>query len=163
VNEFNYGQYYSPEDVYRQKILESYGYKFVRINKFNTGKNPIDTLDKRLVGATTDKNCDVDVLKSIHDTIDNIQNNGAKECPKCKVIRESEEFRDPACSTGYGRICVYCKKLKSAGTGAADNVSFSGRMVCPKCKSVMVLRNGRRGKFYGCSRYPVCNSIVAYK
>ncbi|MBI2355275.1 MAG: topoisomerase DNA-binding C4 zinc finger domain-containing protein [Deltaproteobacteria bacterium] len=163
VNEFNYSQYYSPEDVYRQKTLESYGYKFIRINKFNSGKNPIETLDKRLAVATADKNGDVDVLKSIHDTIDNIQNNGAKECPKCKVIREADEFKDPACSTGYGRICVYCKKLKTAGSTAADNVASGGRIMCPKCKSVMVLRHGRRGKFYGCSRYPICNSIVPYR
>lgn len=163
VNEFNYNQYYSPEDVYRQKTLESYGYKFIRINKFNSGKNPIETLDKRLVAATSKKNDDVDVLRSIHETIENIQNNGAKECPRCKVIRENEEFKDPACSTGYGRICVYCKKIKSSGAEADANVSAGGRNICPKCKSMMVLRNGRRGKFYGCSRYPICTSTVSYR
>ncbi|MDO8669108.1 MAG: DEAD/DEAH box helicase [Candidatus Buchananbacteria bacterium] len=48
VNESNYQEYYSPEDVYRQYILESYGYKFIRINKFNLGENPISTLDSRI-------------------------------------------------------------------------------------------------------------------
>lgn len=28
--------------------------------------------------------------------------------------------------------------------------------VCPRCNAVMVLRNGRRGQFYGCSRFPRC-------
>lgn len=162
VNQFNYSQYYSPEDVYRQKTLESYGYKFIRINKFNSGKNPIETLNKRLEAATTDKNGDVDVLKSIHETIDNIQNNGAKECPKCKTIRESEEFKDPACSTGYGRICVYCKKFKTKDVAGAGPYS-TGRTICPKCKSPMVLRHGRSGKYYGCVRYPVCNAVVPAK
>ncbi|MBE0479243.1 hypothetical protein IBX65_09065, partial [Candidatus Aerophobetes bacterium] len=32
VNEFNYQQYYSDGDVYRQKILESYGYVDSRAN-----------------------------------------------------------------------------------------------------------------------------------
>ena len=162
VNEFNYSQYYSSEDVYRQKTLESYGYKFIRINKFNSGKNPIETLDKRLMVATSEKYSDVDILKSIHETIDNIQNNGAKECPKCKIIREADDFKDPACSTGYGRICVYCKKIKKTNTGHREEPSAGARKLCPKCKSTMILRHGRYGKFYGCSRYPLCRSTTPY-
>ena len=163
VNEFNYRQYYSHEDMYRQKIIESYGYKFIRINKFNCGKNPIETLDKRLLAATTEKNGNVDVLRSIHETIDHIQNNGAKECPKCKLIRDGEEFKDPACSTGYGRICVYCKKIKAARTEPRGESPADARKICPKCKSRMILRNGRYGKFYGCSRYPMCHATAPYK
>lgn len=48
VNESNYQEYYSSEDVYRQHVLEGYGYKFIRINKFNLGENPIETLDSRI-------------------------------------------------------------------------------------------------------------------
>lgn len=48
IDETNYSQYYSDDDVYRQKVLSSYGYEFLRINKFNLGKNPISTLSKRL-------------------------------------------------------------------------------------------------------------------
>ena len=48
VNEFNYQDYYSDDDVYRKKVLEGYGYKFLRINRFNTGKDPIKTLDQRI-------------------------------------------------------------------------------------------------------------------
>lgn len=48
VNETNYEEYYSPEDVYRQHVLEGYGYRFIRINKFNLGENPIATLDSRI-------------------------------------------------------------------------------------------------------------------
>ena len=28
--------------------------------------------------------------------------------------------------------------------------------ICPKCGGKLVLRNGKRGKFYGCSNYPKC-------
>lgn len=28
--------------------------------------------------------------------------------------------------------------------------------ICPSCKSKMIVRNGRNGKFYGCSGYPLC-------
>ncbi|MEO6077617.1 MAG: AAA domain-containing protein [Candidatus Andersenbacteria bacterium] len=48
VNGSNYEEYYSPEDVYRQHVLEGYGYRFIRINKFNLGNNPIATLDSRI-------------------------------------------------------------------------------------------------------------------
>lgn len=48
VNESNYEDYYSAEDVYRQHVLEGYGYRFIRINKFNLGDDPVETLDSRI-------------------------------------------------------------------------------------------------------------------
>ncbi|NUH84787.1 restriction endonuclease [Bacillus firmus] len=32
---------------------------------------------------------------------------------------------------------------------------------CPRCDSKMVLRNGRNGKFYGCSKFPRCKGTKA--
>ncbi|MDR0485684.1 MAG: hypothetical protein LBH29_03040 [Elusimicrobiota bacterium] len=52
INESNYMEHYNPSDIERQKIIEGYGYKFLRINKFNIGENPIETLDKRLKELT---------------------------------------------------------------------------------------------------------------
>ena len=48
VNESNYKYYLRDDDIYRQKILEGYGYKFLRINKFNIGKDQVGTLNERL-------------------------------------------------------------------------------------------------------------------
>ena len=48
VNESNYGFYMKDDDIYRQKVLEGYGYKFLRINRFNIGDDPIETLNNRL-------------------------------------------------------------------------------------------------------------------
>jgi len=48
VNEINYSYYMKDDDVYRQKILEGYGYKFLRINKFNLGEEPVEILSGRL-------------------------------------------------------------------------------------------------------------------
>ena len=48
VNESNYKYYMKADDIYRQKVLEGYGYKFLRINRFNIGDNPIETLNDRL-------------------------------------------------------------------------------------------------------------------
>ncbi len=48
IDSTNHMSYMKDEDIYRQKILEGYGYRFIRINKFNIGKDPIETLDLRL-------------------------------------------------------------------------------------------------------------------
>lgn len=39
--------------------------------------------------------------------------------------------------------------ILSAGGGVSS-------VICPRCNSSMVLRNGPRGQFYGCSRFPHC-------
>ena len=48
VNVSNYEFYLKDKDIYRQKTLEGYGYKFLRINKFNLGKDPIEVLNRRI-------------------------------------------------------------------------------------------------------------------
>jgi len=34
--------------------------------------------------------------------------------------------------------------------------------ICPRCSSTMILRNGRNGNFYGCSRFPRCRGTRPY-
>jgi very-short-patch-repair endonuclease len=159
INEFNYQDYHTDSDVYRQKVLESYGYKFLRINKFNIGSDPISTLNDRisaLVKNGVEKN---NVINHIHNTIEGLQNGDMKECPKCKEIRDYKDFRDPDLITGYGRFCCHCKGYtlveKSAHNGIKTDNTM-GDKTCPKCGSKMILRKGRYGKFYGCSRFPYC-------
>lgn len=40
----------------------------------------------------------------------------------------------------------------------AKNLSYPEK-ICPSCKSKMIVRNGRNGKFYGCSGYPLCRHM----
>lgn len=56
VNESNYESYLKADDVYRQKVLEGYGYKFLRLNKFNLGKEPVKQLDGLLANVVKKKN-----------------------------------------------------------------------------------------------------------
>lgn len=56
VNESNHGSYLKADDVYRQKVLEGYGYKFLRLNKFNLGKEPIKQFDGLLANVVKKKN-----------------------------------------------------------------------------------------------------------
>jgi ssDNA-binding Zn-finger/Zn-ribbon topoisomerase 1 len=163
VNEFNYTEYYSDDDVYRQKILESYGYKFLRINRFNVGENPIATLDSRIAKLIKNQRASHTRLSNIYETIEGLQNGQMKECPKCKEVRSLENFRDSSLITGYGRFCNQCKGTVKRSTKQKTTTSkTTTNKSCPKCKSRMVLRNGRYGKFYGCSRFPYCRGTRPY-
>ncbi len=44
----------------------------------------------------------------------------------------------------------------------AGNTNVNANTTCPRCYSEMILRNGRRGKFYGCSRFPRCRGTRDY-
>ncbi|MEK7194258.1 MAG: AAA domain-containing protein [Patescibacteria group bacterium] len=159
VNAHNYQNYYSDDDVYRQKVLESYGYKFLRINRFNVGSNPIKTLDERLARLVKDESNENPLLNNIHMTVEGLQNGAMKECPKCKEIRPYGDFKDRSLLTGVGRFCSTCKNNRvttQAAIVAARPDPVLTDTKCPRCGSPMILRNGRRGKFYGCSRFPYC-------
>lgn len=160
INEFNYQDYYNDGDVYRQKILESYGYKFLRINKFNIGNDPISNLNERIGSLIKNGAVKNNVISHIHETIEGLQNGEMKECPKCKEIREYKDFRDPDLITGYGRFCCHCKGYtlveKTTSDNTKDSPAVSSDKICPKCGSKMILRKGRYGKFYGCSKFPYC-------
>ncbi|MEO0075613.1 MAG: AAA domain-containing protein, partial [candidate division WOR-3 bacterium] len=109
INEFNYQDFMTDEDVYREKVLEGYGYRFLRINKFNIGNDPIKTLNDRienLIKGGVGKN---NLISHIHQTIEGLQNGEMKECPKCKEIRNADDFKDSLLITGYGRFCKFCK------------------------------------------------------
>lgn len=160
ISKFNYQEYMTDRDVYRQKVLESYGYKFLRINKFNIGKDPIKTLNDRIENLIRDKVDENNLISRIHRVIEGLQNGEMKECPKCKEIRNIEDFKDSSLITGYGRFCKFCKSgilAESPGINNKHSIISSSK-ICPSCGSKMILRNGRYGKFYGCSKFPYCKA-----
>ena len=154
VNEYNYETYQSDGDVYRQKVLESYGYKFLRINKFNAGVNPVEKLNQRLEALIKPEPRVNPLMFRIHETIENLQSGDIKECPKCKEVRTIDEFKDSSLSSGMGRFCMSCKGVTVSSVNKSAKTSNSGS--CPKCGARMVRRSGRYGSFMGCSRYPYC-------
>lgn len=48
IGEFNYENYYTERDVERERILEGYGFPFIRFNRFNLGKDPVKTVSQKL-------------------------------------------------------------------------------------------------------------------
>ena len=156
VNELNYWKYYSDQDIYREKVLESYGYRFLRINRFNVGEDPIQTLDKRIASLVKADKFNHEIVQNIHETIDGLTDGEMKECPKCKQIKKLDDFKDNSLISGIGRICKACKSMKNKKTIKSQGTKSTSSILCPRCESPMVPRTGRRGKFFGCSRFPYC-------
>jgi DNA topoisomerase I len=81
-------------------------------------------------------------------------------CPKCGkpvVIRLGKRGRFIAC-TGYPE-CDYTANVSGEELPpVAEPIEITDR-VCPKCSSTLFLREGKYGKFIGCSQYPKCKFI----
>lgn len=111
----NYDAYYRPEDVERQMVLESYGYKFLRINRFNLGRDPVATLSDRLealVKNTAREKEDPEVVTKIRDGANGLREGTVRHCRKCDQVKPKEAFFDPRLKGGqggYGLICMECK------------------------------------------------------
>jgi very-short-patch-repair endonuclease len=114
VDSYNYREYYTSEDVYRQKILMGYGYKFLRINKFNIGDSPVETLNNRIESLVTGKAEKTDFLQDIHNTVEEIQTGTKKECPRCSSLKGIDDFKDSSLISGISRYCKECKANKKA-------------------------------------------------
>jgi superfamily I DNA and/or RNA helicase/very-short-patch-repair endonuclease len=165
INEFNYQDFMTDEDVYRGKVLEGYGYRFLRINKFNIGNDPIETLNDRIENLIKGGVSRNNLISHIHQTIEGLQNGEMKECPKCKEIRNADDFKDASLITGYGRFCKFCKGYVSTRKferKAKTATIITSDKICPRCSSKMILRSGRYGKFYGCSKFPYCRGTRPY-
>lgn len=65
--------------------------------------------------------------------------------------------------TLLGAIIKGIISLFSNNTSATEPIAGTdASTLCPDCSSAMILRNGRRGQFYGCSRYPHCRGTRDY-
>ena len=158
VNEMNYEHFHNEDDVERQKILESYGYRFIRLNRFNTKNNPIEYLNNKLKDVVKKKFVENVVKQEIEESVLKQKSGQEKLCPGCKKLRPISSFESPKLKSGFGTKCSVCvpdrnaKKRKSTSSKKSSNYT-----TCPKCGSKMIKRRGKYTKwFWGCSRYPYC-------
>lgn len=110
----NHERYLRDTDVERQLTLESYGYRFLRINRFNLGRDPVVTLSERLT-----KLLEMATGEQVSSTVQTVQqqtsdlvNKQAKTCSRCNEIRDMQLFFDPTLKVGeggFGRVCMDCK------------------------------------------------------
>jgi very-short-patch-repair endonuclease len=134
VSAATFERYYKPEDVERQFVLESYGYRFLRVNRFNLGQDPVATLDARLreivelSGERSDEGSTVTKIKAQAQALEDKE---AKLCSKCKEVKDLEGFYDQSLGSGkggYGRVCMSCKQVvKAVRTPADSSASYRRR------------------------------------
>jgi hypothetical protein len=125
VDAYNHEDYYRQEDVERQKILEGYGYRFLRVNRFNLGRDPVSTLDARLSKLADDALVDAhthEIVGSIKESAANLLSGDSKTCLRCGEVKKIDDFRDQAIQNRPGRICMTCKQAERVKTAS----SFSG-------------------------------------
>lgn len=159
VDAHNFHHYMNEGDLYREKVLESYGYKFLRINKFNIGNDPIATLNERISHLLKKKDNVNSVATAVKRTVVDIQSGQMKECQKCGELKIISNFYDEKLKSQFGKVCIDCKKPRYSSRSSKSLPVTRNPNNCPKCGSELVKRSGPYGSFLGCSRFPNCNGI----
>tara|TARA_X000000950_G_C13909720_1_gene658481 strand:+ start:154 stop:4722 length:4569 start_codon:yes stop_codon:yes gene_type:complete len=113
ITDSNYEDYYTVEHEERQKILETYGVNFIRLNRFNISDNPIKYLDQKLK-ETFKKNGKINTSQyKIQESIQKTNEGEKKYCDRCKKLKDLKSFKDKSLSSGIGIVCMSCKKNTS--------------------------------------------------
>jgi AAA domain len=118
VNTGSHERYMLESDIERQLTLESYGYRFLRINRFNLGSDPIQTLSDRLSGMVEQLSDDGSIaeVEQMQAMAGGLVSKELKPCSKCGAIKPLNDFYDKALNNGsgaVGRVCLNCKQAKN--------------------------------------------------
>jgi len=134
VNVGNHERYMLEADIERQLTLESYGYRFLRINRFNLGKDPIATLSdrlERLVEQLLDGH-EAQSVAGMQKEAMGLATKKLKTCSRCGKNKPLDDYFDASLrggDGGHGRVCKQCKGDQAAQERQAGNSSrrFSRR------------------------------------
>jgi superfamily I DNA and/or RNA helicase/very-short-patch-repair endonuclease len=144
VDKYNYEYYMKEDDIYRQKILEWYWYKFLRINIFNIWKEPIETLNNRLEELTKKKIEKLSIVSDLHNQIDKLHNWDDRTCDNCLNIFSSNFFpykTKNLCLNCYEKVNkkilhTFRNNLKNTNSNEyVENNITNSSDVCPYCNS----------------------------
>jgi len=125
----NHERFLNEGDIERQLTLESYGYRFLRVNRFNLGRDPISTLSERLERLLEREQSSktIGTVRAIAEQANSLIEGTSKKCARCGEIKAVEKFFDKTLSSGkgaFGRVCTECKSLQTSST---SKTSFGGR------------------------------------
>jgi len=105
----------------------------------------------------------IDLINNVETTVqrkDVTQESMDEACPKCQKplsARLGKRGRFVGC-TGYPD-CDYTRSMDESADAPAQQAQIVEGKFCPKCESQLVIKQGRYGKFIGCSGYPNCKHI----
>ena len=75
------------------------------------------------------------------------------ELNKIQTILESSELKERNARKEH---------IKNIKQNVREKKIKMANLICPRCNGELKLRNGRNGKFYGCSNYPRCRFTMPY-
>jgi hypothetical protein len=108
--------YLTPNDLEREKVLESFGVPMIRLNRFNLGENPAATinalLEERLAAMRSGRGLHDVVVKAAEkagEIEEGLKSGEYRRCKKCDRDLPIEMFQDNNTKSGLGRFCRDCK------------------------------------------------------
>ena len=144
VDAGNWRQYLTEGDVEREHILESYGYQTIRLNKFNTGSDPVQTISDLIqeVLDNFEDTGDALIEKVVSDTAAahaGLLDGTYKHCRKCDQNKPKSEFENTSTISGFGRYCQGCNESPSPSPPTRRKKKSqvkADHKRCPTCKKV---------------------------
>jgi DNA topoisomerase-1 len=88
------------------------------------------------------------------------------KCPKCgkPMIHKNGRFGDFLGCSDYPECKTTLKLDKEGNVLPPKPPAEPSGVKCHKCKQgELVIRQGKKGPFLGCGRFPKCRTIVSYK
>ena len=120
----------------------------IRLNRFNIGDNPVETIDKKILNAINEAMDNTDELTgNVVSRTKKIIEGELRICRRCGISRDISEFKDPETASGWRLNCLKCRP-KSRGRGIILNPSFNRRSnkevihikKCPNCDKEFPLK-----------------------
>ena len=143
VDAGNWKYFLTDKDVEREHVLESYGYKTIRLNKFNLGDDPIQSISDFIENTLIEYEEDDDTL--IKEVLDDTSkahegflSGTFKHCKKCNQNKLKEAFASPNTTSGYGRFCNNCVKPSTKKRRRKKSNIKAGHKKCPNCKNMLL-------------------------
>ena len=107
-------------------------------------------------------------LKSIESSIPVIYSNKLNSTirklsfEKCLSIDELNKIQTRLESSELKERNARKEHIKNIKQNVREKKIKMANLICPRCNGELKLRNGRNGKFYGCSNYPRCRFTMPY-
>ena len=145
--------YVAPKSRFEKERINNKSYShLVLLCKNETGyKNLIKIVSKAYTeGFYAKPRADIELLREYKQLIDS-QYEYILPCLVCGEVQTFSTLND--------------EEYKICGNGHRVNNAFyknhNNPVICFKCGKKMVMRTGRRGRFYGCSDYPKCQHTIS--
>lgn len=107
-------------------------------------------------------------LKGIESTVPVIYSNRLNSTiknlssEKCLSQTEVEKIKSILESVEITEKMARKEHVKNIKQNIVEKQLKIENLICPRCNGELKLRNGRNGKFYGCSNYPRCRFTIPY-